>query len=68
MMARQDKDAAIKGIAGRLVTLSFRDMGRLATLFDARAEQSTSERLLAVADEILGPDYNPNAPAMRGSE
>lgn len=70
MSIDRTKDAALKGLAGRLVGLSFRDMKKFADIFDAKNEpnRSTAERLLAVADDVLGPDYNPHAAAMRGVE
>lgn len=60
----------MKGLAGRLVALSFRDMQKFAEIFDAKnaPSRTTAERLLAVADEILGADYNPHASATRGGE
>lgn len=70
MSIDRTKDAALKGLAGRLVALSFRDMQKFAEAFEAKNApgRATADRLLAVADEILGPDYNPYASATRGGE
>lgn len=70
MSINRTKDAALKELAWRLVTLSFRDMQKFADIFDAKNgdTRDTAKRLLAVADEILGPDYNPRASAIRGGD
>lgn len=67
---KTDKDAALKGLAGRIITLSYRDMSRFAGIFDARnsVTRNTADRLIAVAEEILGPNYNPNANTLRGDD
>lgn len=68
MSLDRTKDAALKEVAARLTKLSYRDMQRFAEIFDSKNEDTrdTAARLLKVADEILGPDYNPNAGATRG--
>lgn len=66
----RQRNAPLKAVAAQIARLSFRDMQELASIWDAKNEpnRSTADRFLAVADEILGPDFNPHAPMTRGQE
>ena len=62
------KRDAVRDIAIAIKRLSFSEMMRLADTFDAKNAdtRNTSMRFIAVADEILGPDFDINAPTTRG--
>jgi predicted trehalose synthase len=46
------KDGALKELAGRIQSLSYRDMARLAELIDKAGSYATAEKLLKVADQL----------------
>jgi len=65
-MSRRDP---VRDIAIALKRLSYSDMTRLAQIFDARNDdtRNTAARFVAVADSILGPDFDINAPTTRST-